>query len=220
MLCALCASCALLRRGIGKGACGSLRRHYPEQVQRVGGAPAPALSASGSDLDQKPVGSPTPTTLVLRTAGVKECLRLSGAGGAGREPSRRTLLIFWCGSSQTNRLTPHSGPHVGPLPFEGPQRGEGARRAILEYRTSSPAFGRRCGRRAARRLRPPGAGSDSDRPLCAGGVVAARPLLPLIEHVIAGSGCAPSGPSPKIPLPRPREPLESAFPPRPADELS
>jgi len=33
-------------------------------------------------------------------------------------------------------------------------------------------------RGAARRLRPPGAGSDSDRPLCAGGVVAARPLPP------------------------------------------
>src|SRR5437867_7389625 len=33
-------------------------------------------------------------------------------------------------------------------------------------------------RRAARRLRPPGALSDSGRPLCAGGVVAARPLPP------------------------------------------
>src|SRR5881296_3539674 len=31
-------------------------------------------------------------------------------------------------------------------------------------------------RRAARRLRPPGADYDSGRPLCAGGVVAARPL--------------------------------------------
>jgi len=31
-------------------------------------------------------------------------------------------------------------------------------------------------RRAARRLRPPAAGNDSGRPLCAGGVVAARPL--------------------------------------------
>src|SRR5213594_4638714 len=33
-------------------------------------------------------------------------------------------------------------------------------------------------RRAARKLPPPGAGSDSGRPLCAGGVVAARPLPP------------------------------------------
>src|SRR5213593_1054663 len=50
-------------------------------------------------------------------------------------------------------------------------------------------------RRAARRLRPPRAGSDSDRPLCAGGVVAARPLPPPIGHAIAVSDapCAGSG---------------------------
>src|SRR5213594_1906724 len=45
-------------------------------------------------------------------------------------------------------------------------------------------------RRAARSLRPPGAGRDSDRPLCAGGVVAARPLPPPNGHAIAVSGCA------------------------------
>ncbi len=45
-------------------------------------------------------------------------------------------------------------------------------------------------RRAARRLGPPGACSDSGRPLCAGGVVAARPLPPSNGHAIAVSGCA------------------------------
>src|SRR6058998_892048 len=43
-------------------------------------------------------------------------------------------------------------------------------------------------RRAARRLRPPGAGSGSGRPLCAGGVVAARPLPPPNGHAIIVSG--------------------------------
>src|SRR6266498_2567617 len=45
-------------------------------------------------------------------------------------------------------------------------------------------------RRAARRLRPTEAGSDSGRPLCAGGLVAARPLPPPNGHAIAVSGCA------------------------------
>jgi len=45
-------------------------------------------------------------------------------------------------------------------------------------------------RRAARRIRLPGAGSDSGRPLCAGGVVAARPLPPPNGRAIALSGCA------------------------------
>ena len=45
-------------------------------------------------------------------------------------------------------------------------------------------------RRAARKLRPPGADNDSSRPLCAGGVVAARPLPPPNGHAIAVSGCA------------------------------
>src|SRR6266498_5551298 len=48
-------------------------------------------------------------------------------------------------------------------------------------------------RRAARRLRPTGAGSGSGRPLCAGGLVAARPLPPPNGHAIAVSGCAPFG---------------------------
>src|SRR5213593_438631 len=39
--------------------------------------------------------------------------------------------------------------------------------------------------RAARRLRPPGAGNYSGRPLCAGGVVAARPLPPPNGHATA-----------------------------------
>ena len=47
--------------------------------------------------------------------------------------------------------------------------------------------------RAARRLRPPGVGSDSSRPLCAGGVVAARPLPPPNGHAIAGVRMPPAG---------------------------
>jgi len=45
-------------------------------------------------------------------------------------------------------------------------------------------------RRAARRLRPPRTDNDSSRPLCAGGVVAARPLPPPNGHAIAVSKCA------------------------------
>jgi len=43
-------------------------------------------------------------------------------------------------------------------------------------------------RRAARRLRPPAARRESGRALCAGGVVAARPLPPPNGHAIAVSG--------------------------------
>src|SRR5206468_8129715 len=45
-------------------------------------------------------------------------------------------------------------------------------------------------RRAARSLRLPVSDNDSDRPLCAGGAVAARPLPPPNGQAIAVSGCA------------------------------
>src|SRR5881628_4010871 len=57
-------------------------------------------------------------------------------------------------------------------------------------------------RRAARRLRPPGADYDSGRPLCAGGVVAARPLPPLGAAwlvPVGGSPTATGGP-PVLPI--------------------
>ena|GEM_PF-324388 len=59
----------------GKEACGSLRRHYPEQVQRVGGvlrAPSqlPVLAC------QKPVGSPNTTTLSPQESSVKRARRI------------------------------------------------------------------------------------------------------------------------------------------------
>src|SRR5213593_827320 len=56
-------------------------------------------------------------------------------------------------------------------------------------------------RRAARRLRPPGTDNDPGRPLCAGGVVAARPLPPPNGRAIALSGCAQTSKSPKTVLP-------------------
>ena len=62
----------------------SLRRHYPEQVPRVGDAPAPPSQPSAARTADGPVGSPTTEGIVPGRAAVKARFRAVPRRGPGQ----------------------------------------------------------------------------------------------------------------------------------------
>src|SRR5213594_1992250 len=85
-----------------------------------------------------------------------------GSAGSGPMRSYSTPRILSSGAGQANRTASPLTPALSPL------RGEGARRAILEYRTSFPAFGEYVSEQcpnAARPLGSPSASAGTPSPL-------------------------------------------------------
>jgi len=88
-----------------------------------------------------------------------------GSAGSGPMRSYSTPRILSSGAGQANRTASPLTPALSPL------RGEGARRAILEYRTSFPAIGEYVSERCPKAARPvesPSASAATPSPLNGG----------------------------------------------------